>query len=276
MVASAPILLWTVVMLFFVQALIGMCLNNLLEDYMNDHDNTYDQRAKVFEYFGTFSRSMITMSELTLGNFVPVLRYLTNNVSELYGHALLVYKVTAGYAMMRVIGAVFLRETYKTADDDEELQSVQRRRNHMNIAKKIDQFVLESDESNDGIIQRSEFQQMLNIPQMKSWLSQQDIDVSDANLVFDLLDTDNSDGGLTPDELIKGVTRLRGNAKSFDLICIMHMIRTLTEEVWQIDKKLSSLCDIGENELHRPLTLGLESAERSRVGLEDATEDLSL
>ena len=37
-------------------------------------------RQKVFLYFGSFTRSMVTLFEITLGNWVPVCRTLMDNI----------------------------------------------------------------------------------------------------------------------------------------------------------------------------------------------------
>jgi len=239
MAASTPILLWTAVLLFFVHTLVGMCLNSLLVGYMENHDNTHAQRTEIFKYFGTYSRCIITMTELTLGNFIPVLRCLTDNVNELYGHALVMYKICIGYAMMRVIGGVFLRETYKTAEDDMELMIVQKRRHQAKIKNRMNALFVEADTSRDGVIDRGEFHAIFRNDALKTWLASNDLDVTDVNLLFDLLD--DGDQMLTAEELCNGVAHLKGAAKSFDLFCLMHMMKALSLNVSEMNAKLAKI-----------------------------------
>merc|ERR1712007_122789 len=106
----------------------GLCLNNLLWSQMVHPGRSQDVRIQLFTYFGTFTRTMITMTELTLGNFVPVCRYLSEHIDEGYGHGILIYKVVVGFGMLKVMTGVFLHETFKAAGSDDELMVVQKKR----------------------------------------------------------------------------------------------------------------------------------------------------
>ena len=54
-------------------------------NFCNSPKNLEDLKDKfelVYTYFGTFSRSLLTMFEITLANWPPVCRALTENVTE--------------------------------------------------------------------------------------------------------------------------------------------------------------------------------------------------
>jgi len=57
------------------------------------------------------------------------------------------------------------------------------------------------------------------------WFSAQDLDAGDADYLYDLLD--DGDGNLTVGELISGVARLKGAARSIDLFGLMHLVANL-------------------------------------------------
>merc|ERR1712176_867603 len=46
------------------------------------HPSELEVRIKMYRYFGTFTRSMFSMFELTLANYPPVARLLSEEVSE--------------------------------------------------------------------------------------------------------------------------------------------------------------------------------------------------
>merc|ERR1712007_354357 len=140
---------------------------------MESPHNPVEQQRQMFRYFGTFSRTMITMTELTLGNFVPVMRFLSENVNELYGYMIVVYKMIVGFAIVRVIGGVFLHETFKTVASDDELMVVQRKRSKKKHVEKMKRLVKTADKSQDGTVSREEFQTVLEDPTMILWLSAQ-------------------------------------------------------------------------------------------------------
>merc|ERR1711920_581677 len=69
---SLQVLTWACVLLILVQAGISLFLNQMLENYFNNDSKPESERREVYEYCGTFSRTMLSMFELTLANWPPV------------------------------------------------------------------------------------------------------------------------------------------------------------------------------------------------------------
>merc|ERR1719218_333567 len=68
---------------------------------------------KLYEYFGTFTRCLLSMFELTLANWPPVTRLLAEEVSEWFMLLCVAHKITVGFAVIGVINGVILQETFK-------------------------------------------------------------------------------------------------------------------------------------------------------------------
>merc|ERR1719291_703754 len=68
------------------------------------------------------------------------------------------------------------------------------------------------------------FEQVLQSPVMRLWLKAMDYDVSDASLLFYMIDKDG-DGILTVDELIEGMASLKGGARNIDVKLLMRQSR---------------------------------------------------
>merc|ERR1712007_302816 len=130
--------------------MVGLCLNSLLKDYMKDADNPVYVRRQIFKNFGTYSRTMITMMELTMGNFMPVCTLLIEHVDEMYGHLVLVYKMAVGFAVISVIRGVFLHETFKAASSDDELMVMQKNRAQKSHEKKMMRLFAQARVSSEG------------------------------------------------------------------------------------------------------------------------------
>jgi len=239
--ASAPILLWATLVLFAIGAVVGLAISSLVINFIESPQNPEAQRRQMFLYFGSFSHSMITMTELTLGNFVPVMRFLSQNVSQAYGYMIVAYKMIVGFAIVRVIGGVFLHETFKTAETDNELMVVQRKRTQKKHAEKMKHLMTLADTNKDNRLTLEEFRAVFQEEATKMWFAAQDIEVQDIDLLFDLID--NGDGHLTCDELCHGVSRLKGAAKSFDMYGLMHMIKMLLSAVERIDAKFQPILE---------------------------------
>merc|ERR1712137_885311 len=227
LISCIPIFVWSTTFLFVVQAVVGMCLTTAFLEYMEDTHYAIETRTRLFEYFGSFSRCMFTMFELSLGNWIPVSRFLIEDISEWLCLLALAYKLVVGFAVIRIISGVFLHETFKSAATDDALMVMQKKRLMEKHARKMRQFIQKADMSGDGALSREEFKGVLKSEDVKAWFAAQEIDAADADLLFSLLDT--GDEELTADELVVGVTRLKGAAKSIDLYGLMHMVAILLQ-----------------------------------------------
>merc|ERR1712137_1056344 len=95
--------------------------------------------------------------------------------------------------------------------------------------------------SGDGLVSLEEFRELFRDKQLKMWLAAQDIEVQDAGLLFDLID--DGDGELSCSELIYGMARLRGAAKSLDMYGMMHMVKNVIGAVDSVDAKLQEIME---------------------------------
>ena len=73
--------------------------------------------ADVYKYYGTFSRSMMSMFEITVGNWVPICRSLFENVGEPLGWFSLCSIIVVNFAVVKIITGVFLATTFKVASE---------------------------------------------------------------------------------------------------------------------------------------------------------------
>jgi len=178
---------------------------------------------------------MITMFELTLGNWIPVCRFLMENIDHWYGCVIILYKMVVGFAVIRVISGVFLHETFKSAASDDELMIMQKKRIQQKHTQKMEKFLRDADSSGDGGLSKDEFRDILQSGDVKVWFAAQDLDAGDADYLYDLLD--DGDGNLTVGELIAGVARLKGAARSIDLFGLMHLVANLDGECSDLRSK---------------------------------------
>ncbi|CAE7288208.1 Scn10a [Symbiodinium pilosum] len=101
--ASFSALLWSTVLLFAVLTTIALVLTTLVEVYINDENNPVERRMEVFAYYGTFTRCALTLLELTLANWVPASRVLTEYVSEYYTIFVLAFQASMGFSVVKVM-----------------------------------------------------------------------------------------------------------------------------------------------------------------------------
>lgn len=230
--ASVGACFWSFNLLLFIQIAVGMFLTQMIRRYMEDASEDVVLRRQVFLYWGTFTRTMVTMFEVTLGNWVPSCRVLIDNVHELYGLVYIFYRCMFCFAVVRVISAVFITETQRVSSHDDEMAIMKQRRARKQELQKLRDIFDEIDSSGDGYIEWAEMEKVLKDPLMVQWLRTLDVDVDDVEEIFALLD--DGDGQISCEEFINGINRMRGHAKAIDMVGVVQLIH-------RVDAKLELL-----------------------------------
>jgi len=248
--SSFGILGWTAALLFLIQMLFALVLNQLLYGFYfseellkRDNEELRDRFELVYTYFGTFSRSLLTMFEITLANWPPVCRALTENVTEWFMIFFLVHKVTMGFAVIGVINGVLMQETFKVASYDDTIMMRTKQKAMQNHIKKMQLLFEEADTSEDGKIDLDEFKEILADSELKAWLGAMELDIRDVSEAWELLQDDCNDrsGGLTAEQLVLGVARLQGTAKSLDLMKVIKEQNSIKHKMDRLEKGVQSL-----------------------------------
>merc|ERR1712046_342912 len=89
-----------------------------------------------------------------------------------------------GFAVIGVINGIFISETFKVAACDDTIMLLQKERAQRIHAEKMVKFLRKADLSGDGQLDRDEFRNILEVPQIKTWLAAQDLDASCADTLF--------------------------------------------------------------------------------------------
>eukprot|EP00930_Biecheleria_cincta_P004041 TRINITY_DN104945_c0_g1_i1.p1 TRINITY_DN104945_c0_g1~~TRINITY_DN104945_c0_g1_i1.p1 ORF type:complete len:557 (-),score=92.42 TRINITY_DN104945_c0_g1_i1:3-1673(-) len=233
MKGSITVLWWSFVLLLLVQTMIGFFVTSILEAfYFNNDSHPIEQRREVFAYFGTTVRCMFTMFELTLANWPTAARVLVEYVSEYYTIVTVLHKLTIGFAVIGVINGVFMQETFKVAATDDFVMLRQKERDRRLHMAKMGLLFEQADDNGDGVLDPDEFRNVLMNRKVKTWLAAQDLRVEDGDKLFKLIDVDG-DQGLTAEELVIGVERLKGPARSIDFLSFMNADRMFKAAICQ-------------------------------------------
>mmetsp|Transcript_71626 Transcript_71626/g.167721 ORF Transcript_71626/g.167721 Transcript_71626/m.167721 type:complete len:295 (+) Transcript_71626:2-886(+) len=267
--ASTNMLFWSFCLLTFVQCVAGMVASTLCREFISNANGDPQLREEVFRYYGTFSRTFLTMFEILFANWSPPCRVLVENISEWFSIFFLLYRCVLGFAVLNVVNAVFVQQTMKTASSDEELAFKQKERDTNLYTRKVKKLFQTMDSSGDGTINREEFAKLVNSPMLKFWMSQLELEYHDLLSLFEFLD--NGDGQITLSEFIEGASRLRGNAKALDIWRIETKVEVLFEECLTllyrispelaVDTRAINIQDIFDNSAFRHI----QSTAQSRV-----------
>jgi hypothetical protein len=218
---SLSILSWTCLMLLLIHMVLALLMNQCLREfYFTTQPETSEALRDVYSYYGSFSRSLLTMFEITLANWPPACRLLVEHVSPWFIVYALIHKMVLGFAVLGVVNGVFIQETFKSASLDDAVMVSQTKRRHRVHNEKMRMLFHEADADNNGTIDFDEWQKVLQDEWVCLWLASQDLNAKDGLKLFQLLDPDG-DGKLSADELVEGAARLKGHAANLDVKLLM-------------------------------------------------------
>ncbi|CAE8632818.1 unnamed protein product [Polarella glacialis] len=226
LVSSGNLLCWSFVLLTFIQCIAGMIIANLARDFISDENNDRATRREVFVYYGTFTRTFLTMFEILFANWAPACRVLVDNVSEWFSIFFLLYRCVIGFAVINVLNAVFVQQTLTAASADDELSFKNKQKDQVKYTQKVKSLFQSVDLSSDGTISFEEFALLVETPKLKFWMDQLELEYHDMLGLFEMLD-DNGDGEISMKEFSEGAGRLKGTAKTID--------------IWRLETKLEVL-----------------------------------
>ncbi|CAJ1351664.1 unnamed protein product [Effrenium voratum] len=227
--ASISMLFWSFCLLTFIQIVAGLTISTLVRDFIDDTGANLQEREQVYLYFGTFTRTCLTMFEILFANWAPACRALVESVSEWFSLFFLLYRCILGFAILNVVNAVFVQQTMKTASSDEELAFKQKEKDIAMYTRKVKKLFQTMDQSGDGSLNLAEFAKLVKSPKLKFWMSQLELEYHDLLSLFEFLD--NGDGEITLMEFIEGAARLKGHAKALDIWRMETKVEVLFEEV---------------------------------------------
>lgn len=237
LLSSVMALVWSVVLLGLLIFVASIFLAQLIMTFIEDPTNELEHRLWAYKYFGSASRSTWSMFEATLsGGWPNYARPMIEDISTMFAAFWLVYVVCVIFAVLRVITALFLRATMVAAANDDEMMVMHKMQEKEKLVSKLRHFFKELDTSGDGMLDREEFDEILEDPRMQAWLHVLELEVYEVTALFNLLDDGNE--AISCEEFIGGAMRLKGNARAIDSITMMHEQHMLSEKVHQVSSGL--------------------------------------
>jgi len=222
---SVSILMWSTFLLFFLHLVLAILINQILRELYFEQATSLEGKALVYEYFGSFSRAVLTMFELTLANWPTASRVLVENVHESFIIYAILHKMILGFAVVGVVNGVFTQEIFKIASLDDVVM-VRRTALHAESHRhKMHRLFAEADVDKNGWIDLPEWQKVCEDEWVRLWLSSQGICAKDATLLFQILD--DGDGKLTANELVDGAANLKGTSVHIHMMKMLGDLQSL-------------------------------------------------
>lgn len=207
-------ILFVVIYMFSIVCTLSIGQNDDLYDPYYKESGGWDHEV----YFGTTARSMFTMVQvLTLDDWADgVVRHV---LAQQPGMAVLflIFIMAVALGFMAVTVGVIVENTLHTTTNDAQYMENMRERDRQAVFSQLRDILQDADTDGSGSLDLPEVERATRKPEVYNKLKMIDFPVEDPQAVFDLLAFQRPQE-LTIDEFITGCMRMKGQAKSRDLL----------------------------------------------------------
>jgi len=232
-----PSLCWAMVLLGIFMSMGALLLGNMLQEFVRDETASAEDREWIWLRYGTTFQAMYTLFEVTFaGNWPTSARPVLEKVSSYFVLFFVPYICIVVFAIIRVISAVFLKDTLDAAQNDAEQLVIDRLRLKEQYVSRLEGIFRAIDESGNGLISEERLSNILSNPKVAAYFQTLDLDVHEGAALFHLLD--NGDGEVTLDEFIDGIMRCKGPARAIDQVAMHAELKQLDVKVTKLFRKL--------------------------------------
>lgn len=225
-----PSLFWSMFFLTIFIILGGLLVGTSLIDFIHDESQDLEVRRWVWQRYGTSYRATYTMFQVTFAGCWPsYVNPLFDNVSMWYALFFCIYVTFVVFAVMRVITAIFLKETLDAAGEDHEVVMSEKEATKKKYLRKLERIFHEMDVSGDGLVSEEEFKSMMEDENVKKYLVFLEVDLNESHSLFHMMA--DEDGQVSYTRFMDGMNRAKGLAKAADILCIRHDLEKLRKDI---------------------------------------------
>lgn len=206
---------------FFTQATV-----NYRQDDIGDPE-------KLNEAFGSVQRASYNLfqsisSGISWGEIMDPLLELP--VWWFYGSLFLAFIFITLFGFLNVLTSAFVESAVTSTAQNRETLMQQQEANKRIYAEHLRQIFMQIDEDGEGSLSMGEVERIFENDEMHRLLHALEIEAFDAHSLFKLLDYDGS-GSVDVDEFCEGCLRLKGDAKAFDIQCLIFENQRLASSI---------------------------------------------
>jgi len=227
--SSFMALLSSMVLLTLIFVAAGILLSQLLSGFITETEHDLQLRLWVYKHYGSGLRAVYTIFEVTLSGCWPnYARPLIEDVNAWYALFFVVYVVIVVFAVIRIVGALFLTATIKAAGEDLAMTIMHKAKERHNYAQNLHRLLarcFRSDDNPDNdLLTLAEAEEKLRDPEFRLQLQALGLEDYELSGLVAILDEGE---GVTFDEFVQAAMRIKGMAKGIDTVLIMHQQRQI-------------------------------------------------
>lgn len=191
-------------------------------------------------YFKTVGRSFLTLLQVvTLDSWSEkIARHVAQEQPWMIAFFILFVFATT-FGLLNVIVGVIVENSMETASKDSKKIKKKKEKDRQMVFSQLREIFESADVDDSGSLTLEEVQDALNKPEIYNKLKMIDFPVDDPKQIFLLLDFDDT-GELTIEEFITGCVRMKGQAKSKDLLVAQVAVDTMRRHYQEFEKELEA------------------------------------
>lgn len=241
--SSIMTLFWAMVMIFLVVYCFAICFCQAFSEYILDREALslpLEMVRDLEENYSSLGRSLYSLFMAMTGgrSWGELLRPLMY-VNGIYTVLFVLFISLTYFGVLNVVAAIFVESAMQSQQHYKDLliqENVMRKEVYSQHLREV---FHEIDRDGSGYINGDEMEFFLADPSLNLYLESIDIFPNDARSLFRLLDQDAS-GEVSIEEFCAGCLRLKGEAKSFDIHCLIY---ANDRQQRKLDKIIAWLCD---------------------------------
>jgi hypothetical protein len=210
--------------------------DEIYNEYYEETQGYWDHEV----YFGTIPRSMLTFFQICVldGWSENIVRHVKKQQPGMeWMFVSFIFFTTFG--ILNIIVGVIVENTLQMAKISEFKIKKKREKDRMRVLNHLRDFFEQSDEDGSGTLTADEVTSAMENPENRKRLALMDLPIEEPSELFTLLDVDNS-GEISIDEFISGCMRIKGTAKSKDILALQIMIDSLGSRMTDLGHALET------------------------------------
>jgi len=212
---------------------VSLMAGQALQTFIQDESEDLDARYEMNNLYGSFTRAFYTFFEIThSGSWPSRVRPVLEKVSPWYSVLFLPYIALVVFAVIRVVTALFIKETLASAANDAEMVIEESRRMAVEYQERLEELFRLVDNDGDGSLSAEEFVQAMELPSVQHYLKFLEVTVRDCGPLFEILA--QGDGQITITEFCKGLMQIKGQARALDIVVLQHENTKLQHDIGKV------------------------------------------
>jgi hypothetical protein len=254
---SLDALFWVLAVLAFFMYIFAMAFMHAATEQFRDNEHTMlslcptcsaglDCAAKcahlkwLEDHLGSFLKVMLTLFQSMTGglDWAEVYDQL-NLINGVHSFTFVVFIYFIVFLVMNVVTATVVDVTSGVSKRDHDLVVKEEMKRLREYTRDIKEFFKDADTDRSGQLSFEEFTMHLQDPQVKAYFNSLDLDTRQADILFHLLDRDES-GEVGISEFLDGCLRLKGEARNLDMNLVIYQLEHILKGSHQLLKKVES------------------------------------